>query len=112
MGNHLHNDLTQVIKLEDFHIGLVTVNPEKYGLNLKTAVGDGKLTQSFDPESLKAKDPFTNRECESLALNENWFTPIEETKMEIRSISSWLRSFPSEHRHPDRYLPPKQQYHF
>ena len=40
-------------------------------INLETAVGDGKLTQSFDPESLKAKDPFTNRECESSALSDS-----------------------------------------
>ena len=45
------------------------------GFNLETAVGDGKLTQSFDPELLKAKDPFTNRECESLALNDSESKP-------------------------------------
>ncbi len=32
-------------------------------LNLKTAVGDGKLTQAFDPESLPVESPFTTWEC-------------------------------------------------
>ena len=48
---------------------------EKKRFNSETAVEDGKLTQSFDPESLKAKDPFTNRECESLALNDSESKP-------------------------------------
>ncbi len=32
-------------------------------LNLETAIGDGKLTQSFEPEPLPIGGPFTVREC-------------------------------------------------
>ena len=40
-------------------------------ITLETAVGDGKLTQSFDPESFKRGDPFTNWECASPRLNDS-----------------------------------------
>ena len=40
-------------------------------INLETAVGDGKLTQSFEPESLNGGDPFTNWECESPPLSDS-----------------------------------------
>ena len=45
------------------------MNPDRF--NLETAVGDGKLTQSFDPESFKREDPFTNWECASTRLNDS-----------------------------------------
>lgn len=38
---------------------------------LKTTVGDGKLTQSFEPESLKIVDPFTIQECASHVLSDS-----------------------------------------
>ncbi len=44
------------------------------GIIPKTAVGDGKLTQSFGPESLPSGGPFTIWECAPLLkaiLNQN-----------------------------------------
>ncbi len=46
--------------------GLLTAFVPAFSLlscNLETAVGDGKLTQSFEPEALSIVGPFTVREC-------------------------------------------------
>ena len=44
-------------------------------LNLKTAVGDGKFTQSFDAESFKSGGPFTKWEREPPLLNDSASKP-------------------------------------
>ena len=44
-------------------------------LNLETAVRDGKVRQSFDPESFKGGGPFTNRECEPQLLSDSESKP-------------------------------------
>ena len=48
---------------------------KKKEFNLETAIGDDKLTQSFDPESLKSVGPFTNRECEPPLLSDSESKP-------------------------------------